>query len=233
MGGQSCVAWSCPVPVPAPTLQQSPARRNQHLGPPDTGHKAGKAASLSIWLIAISFLELAAVQVWHIACDVPRRVCDRGADASTAMDGCGQERASVLIAVPLAAPRVLCHKQLHRALGREQRCNVPRQDHARALSISHHEFQESTPASSAPFEHHGPAHAQCGRGEEQGRTDLGSAGQAAPVAPELLGLPRTRGSEFFPLTTHPLIYPLVSTRSYLYMQINARQWPAALRKIPS
>lgn len=35
------------------------------------------------------------------------------------------------------------------------------------------------------------------------------------------------------LSMHPLIYPLLSTRSYLYMQINARQWPAALRKIPS
>lgn len=107
---------ACPIPAAEPSMEK-PA-----LGSPGVGHKARKAASLSIWLLAIYFLELAAVQVQHIACDVPRRVCDRGAAASTTTDGRGRVRVSVPIAVPVGAPRVPCHKQLHHALGREQQC---------------------------------------------------------------------------------------------------------------
>lgn len=100
--------------------------------------------------------------------------------------------------------------------------NVPRQNPAHALCISHHEFQEVTPTSSAPFELRGPPRAQSGRGEEQGRTDLGSAGQAAPVAPELLNLPRTQGSEFFPLLhASPYLSPLEYT--LLFIHANKRQ----------
>ncbi|XP_068546961.1 uncharacterized protein [Anas acuta] len=95
MGGQSLMAWSCPIPAAKPGMEK-PA-----LGSPGVGHKARKAASLSVWLLAIYFLELAAVQVQHTACDVPRRVCDRGAAASTLMDGCGRVRVSVPIAVPV------------------------------------------------------------------------------------------------------------------------------------
>lgn len=95
MGGQSLMAWSCPIPAAKPGMEK-PA-----LGSPGVGHKARKAASLSVWLLAIYFLELAAVQVQHTACDVPRRVCDRGAAASTLLDGCGRVRVSVPIAVPV------------------------------------------------------------------------------------------------------------------------------------
>lgn len=123
-----------------------------------------------------------------------------------------------------------CHKQLHHALGREQQCATSK---LCSRTISHHEFQEITPTSSAPFERRGPPGAQSARGEEQGARIWA---QLAKLLRWLLSssvCPGHRVLNSCFLSMHPLIYPLLSTRSYLYMQINARQWPAALRKIPS
>lgn len=107
-----------------------------------------------------------------------------------------------------------CHKQLHHVLGREQQCATSK---LCSHTISHHEFQEITPTSSAPFELCGPPRAKNWPWRGAGHTDLGSAGQAAPVAPELLGLPRTQGSEFFPLIhASPYLSPLEYTLLFIH-----------------